>query len=54
MFVDFAESANTFTEFREALERFYHETDQETVSEWEEAVKAVRLGVLREGDREDR
>ena len=46
VFVDFAESANTFTEFREAVERFYHETDQETVSEWEEAVKAVQDGLV--------
>jgi hypothetical protein len=46
VFIDFAESANTFADFKEALERFYRETDQETVTAWEEALKAVQEGVV--------
>lgn len=41
---DFAESAESFGMFKASVEAFYHETDSETVHEWEEAVKAVQQG----------
>ncbi len=44
VFVDFAEAADSFSEFKAAVEDFYNQTDAETEREWDEAINAVRQG----------
>jgi hypothetical protein len=46
LFVDFAEEANTFDAFKAQVQRFFDQTDDETLSEWKAAVDAVRSGAL--------
>lgn len=46
VFVDFAEQAGSFPAFKSEVEKFFHDTDQETVSEWEAAVLAVQQGKI--------
>lgn len=46
VFVEFAEQAATFDDFKAAVVAFFHETDRETVSEWETSVAAVQKGKL--------
>lgn len=44
VFIDFAEAADSFAAFKAAVESFYHETDPDTVREWDEAISAVKQG----------
>ncbi|HAM57559.1 MAG TPA: hypothetical protein DCQ64_19960 [Candidatus Rokubacteria bacterium] len=44
--VDYAFEADSFEGFRAAVERFYHETDADTVAEWDDALAALRAGTL--------
>jgi hypothetical protein len=44
--VDYAFEADTFEAFRTAVERFYHETDHESVGAWDDALAALRAGTL--------
>lgn len=46
VFVDFAEHADSFGGFKAAVERFYNESDQETLDEWAQTVEAVRKGLV--------
>ena len=46
LLVDFVEEIPTFEGFRAQVQRFFDETDTETVHEWEGAVEAVRKGLL--------
>lgn len=46
VFVEFAEQAANFDDFKATVVKFFHETDNETVSEWEASVKAVQQGKL--------
>jgi hypothetical protein len=46
VFVDFAEQADGFDDFKTAVVKFFHETDDESVSEWEASVAAVQRGAL--------
>lgn len=41
---DIASETGTFDEFREEVERFFHETNEAACQEWEEAVREVREG----------
>lgn len=41
---DCAMEASTFAEFKAELERFYAESDPETMSEWQEAVRIMKAG----------
>lgn len=41
-FVDFADEAQTFAEFRARVERFFNETNDDSVMEWDAAVAAIR------------
>lgn len=43
---DIASEARTFDELREEVERFFHETNEVALQEWEEAVREVREGRL--------
>lgn len=43
-FLDLAEEAATFEEFREAANSFFQATDEDSVTEWEDARQAVRSG----------
>jgi hypothetical protein len=42
VFVDFAEEAATFADFKALVEQFFHQTDEATVNEWTAAVADVR------------
>jgi hypothetical protein len=44
--IDFAESADSFLSFKTTAERFYNQTDADTVGEWDWAVEAVKQGVM--------
>lgn len=44
--VDFAFEAESFEAFQEAVQRFYHETDDTSTALWEEALSALRAGTL--------
>lgn len=46
VFVDFAERSESFEAFRSAVETFFHETDVDTVAEWDASVAAVRRGQI--------
>lgn len=44
--VDYAFEADTFEAFQAAVERFYYETDSDTVALWDDALTALRAGTL--------
>ena len=44
VFIDFANQARNFDEFKAKVELFFNETDPGTVHDWENAVIAVRSG----------
>jgi hypothetical protein len=46
VFIDFAETTDSFESFKTMVEGYYHATDPETVGEWERAVKAVAEGLM--------
>lgn len=46
VFVDFAEEHTSFDEFKAAVEQFFHDTDDDSVQEWQEAVSAVQQGLI--------
>jgi len=41
---DFAREVESFEDFRQKVEQFFHQTNEANVSEWEEAVAQVRSG----------
>ena len=46
VFADFAEQAPKFNDFKVAVEKFFHDTDGDSVAEWLESVKAVQQGKI--------
>lgn len=44
IFIDFAESADSFDQFKTAVEQFYAESDSETLDEWQQALLALQQG----------
>jgi len=44
LFVDFAENATDFDDFKTTIERFVEESDPDTQQEWETARASVRAG----------
>jgi hypothetical protein len=44
--LDFAEEAGDFSTFEKMVVRFFEDTDDESVAEWDAAVKAVRSGKI--------
>lgn len=44
--VAYASEAKSFDAFKTAVERFYHETDDDTVAEWKASVDALKNGLL--------
>ncbi|MEQ1897960.1 MAG: hypothetical protein ABL971_11305 [Vicinamibacterales bacterium] len=44
IFIDFAMQTSGFDEFKARVETFFHETDPDTLHEWDAAVEAVRAG----------
>ncbi len=46
VFIDFAETTDSFSGFKAAVERFYGETDPGTVEEWEQAIEAMQSGLV--------
>jgi len=46
VFVDFAETTDSFEAFKRTVEDFYEATDPETTSAWDRAVEAVRDGLM--------
>jgi hypothetical protein len=44
--LDLAELSGTFEEFKTAVDRFFHETNEPTEREWKDAVTEVREGQL--------
>lgn len=46
VFLDFAESTKSFASFKTTVEEFYHKTDDETLTRWEVALKALEAGQL--------
>jgi len=44
LFIDFAQEAGTFDDFKETIERFVGESDPETQQEWDMARASVRAG----------
>lgn len=47
---DYAEDADEFSSFKNAVERFFHASDLETETEWDAARAEVRAGRLALGD----
>lgn len=42
VFIDFAQDSANFQEFERRVRAFFHETDEQSVQEWEAAVQLVR------------